>query len=87
MELKIITPEKVLYEGEAEAVTFPGLDGSFDVLPHHAPLIAALKKGVIRYRAAGKEHEQPAGSGFVQVENDRLSVCIEEESAEGGAQP
>ena len=86
MELKIITPEKVLYEGEAEAVTFPGLDGSFDVLPHHAPLISALQKGVIRYRVEGTENEQPVGSGFVKVENDILSVCIEE-SPEGGKQP
>ena len=76
MELKIITPEKVLYEGKAEVVTFPGLDGSFDVLPHHAPLISALQKGVIRYRVEGTENEQPVGSGFVKVENDILSVCI-----------
>ena len=34
MKLKIITPEGVLFEGESEAVTFPGMAGSFDVLPH-----------------------------------------------------
>ncbi len=77
MKLKIITPEGVLFEGESEAATFPGLAGSFDVLPHHAPLIAALQKGVIRYRVKGEEHEQPIGGGFVKVENDELSVCVE----------
>ena len=77
MKLKIITPEGVLFEGESEAVTFPGLAGSFDVLPHHAPLITALREGVIRYRAEGKEQEQPVKGGFVKVENDELSVCVE----------
>ncbi len=77
MKLKIITPEGTLFDGESEAVTFPGLDGSFDVLPHHAPLITALRKGVVRYRVEGKNHEQAIGSGFVKVENDELSVCVE----------
>ena len=49
MKVRIITPEKVLFEGESESVTFPGINGSFDVLPHKAPLITALKKGTIRY--------------------------------------
>ena len=58
MKLKIITPEGVLFEGESDAVTFPGMAGSFDVLPHHAPLITALREGVIRYRVEGQEQEQ-----------------------------
>ena len=77
MKLKIITPEGVLFEGESEAVTFPGMAGSFDVLPHHAPLITALREGVIRYRVEGQEQEQSIKGGFVKVENDELSVCVE----------
>lgn len=77
MKLKIITPEGVLFEGESDAVTFPGMAGSFDVLPHHAPLITALREGVIRYRVEGQEQEQPVKGGFVKVENDELSVCVE----------
>lgn len=77
MKVRIITPEKVLFEGESESVTFPGINGSFDVLPHHAPLITALQKGIIRYLVNGKEYEQPIDSGFVKVENDMLTVCAE----------
>ncbi len=77
MKLKIITPEGVLFEGESDAVTFPGMAGSFDVLPHHAPLITALREGVIRYRVEGQEQEQSIKGGFVKVENDELSVCVE----------
>ena len=77
MKLKIITPEGVLFEGESDAVTFPGMAGSFDVRPHHAPLITALREGVIRYRVEGQEQEQSIKGGFVKVENDELSVCVE----------
>ncbi len=77
MKLKIITPEGVLFEGESDAVTFPGMAGSFDVLPHHAPLITALREGVIRYRVEGQEQEQSIKGGFVKVENDELSVCVD----------
>lgn len=77
MEIRIITPEKVLFEGESESVTFPGINGSFDVLPHHAPLITALQKGIIRYLANGTEYKQPISSGFVKIENDILTVCVE----------
>mgnify|MGYP000379183841 CR=1 FL=1 len=77
MKVRIITPEKVLFEGESESVTFPGINGSFDVLLHHAPLITALQKGIIRYLVNGKEYEQPIDSGFVKIENDIVTVCAE----------
>lgn len=77
MRLEIISPEGIIYQGETERVSFPGLGGSFDVLPHHAPLVAALQKGVIRFEKDGSTEEQPVESGFVEVKNDTLSVCIE----------
>ncbi len=48
MQLEIITPEKEIFKGEAEAVQFPGLDGSFQVLNNHAPVISALAEGDVK---------------------------------------
>lgn len=48
MLLEIITPEVKLFAGIADAVQFPGKDGSFQVLNGHAPIISALTKGVIK---------------------------------------
>jgi len=48
MQLEIITPEKKIFKGEAEAVQFPGLDGSFQVLNNHAPIISALAEGDVK---------------------------------------
>lgn len=80
MELEIISPAGILFKGETDYVSFPGISGSFDVLPHHAPMIAALEEGVIRYQTKEKEKQQEIKiqSGFVEVKDDTLSVCIEE---------
>lgn len=48
MHLEIITPETKIFSGEATAVQLPGLDGSFQVLNGHAPVISALRAGIIK---------------------------------------
>lgn len=48
MHLEIITPETKIFDGAVEAVQLPGLDGSFQVLSGHAPIISALKEGVVK---------------------------------------
>ena len=48
MQVEIITPEMKIFNGEAEAVQFPGLDGSFQVLSGHAPIISALVEGELK---------------------------------------
>jgi F-type H+-transporting ATPase subunit epsilon len=48
MQLEIITPEAMVFKGEANAVQFPGLDGLFQVLNGHAPIISALTKGEVK---------------------------------------
>lgn len=80
MELEIISPAGILFKGETDYVSFPGIAGSFDVLPYHAPMIAALEEGVIRYQTKEKETQQEIKiqSGFVEIKDDTLSVCIEE---------
>jgi F-type H+-transporting ATPase subunit epsilon len=48
MHLEIITPETKIFNGEANAVMLPGLDGFFQVLKGHAPIISGLSKGVVK---------------------------------------
>lgn len=77
MKLEIISPEGIVYQGETDRVSFPGEEGGFDVLPHHAPLIAALGKGAIRYGRGKEEREMKIRGGFVEVKEDTISACIE----------
>ena len=79
MNIRILSAERNLYTGEAEAVTLPGIDGSFTVLEHHAPLIAGLKQGTVRYTRPGGE-EQPGidiAGGYVLVDDNQVTVCVE----------
>lgn len=76
MTLKIISAEKILFEGEARSVTLPGAKGSFTVLPRHASLISTLDKGKIVYRDAEGEHSVEVGGGIADVDNDVVSVCV-----------
>ena len=77
MRLEIVSPDGMLFKGEIESASFPGLAGSFDVLPGHAPMISALGEGVIRYEDETKRYEQKIQSGFIEIKDNVLSVCIE----------
>ena len=48
MLLEVITPDELLFKGNVSHVVLPGLDGSFGVLSHHAPMISALAKGKVK---------------------------------------
>ncbi|MDE6629186.1 MAG: ATP synthase F1 subunit epsilon [Muribaculaceae bacterium] len=76
MTLKIISAEKILFEGETTSVTLPGEKGQFTVLPHHASLISTLLAGKIRYREDQQEHELEIQGGIADVDRDVVSVCV-----------
>ncbi len=75
--LEIVTPERLAYSGEVDAVVLPGSEGELGVLPHHAPLITALGVGELRYRTGGQEESFAIVGGFLQVRPDRVVVMAE----------
>lgn len=77
MQVEILTPEKKLYNGEARAVQFPGVTGSFQVLDNHAPIISALKEGVLKVDDAKGSHKFNIKAGFVEVLNNKVTVLLE----------
>lgn len=76
MTLKIISAEKILFEGEAASVTLPGEMGRFTVLPHHASIVSTLVSGKIVYKLDSEEHSVDVAGGIADVDNDVVSVCI-----------
>lgn len=78
MFLEIITPDEKLYEGEVDFATFPGSDGSFQILNNHAPLVATLGKGDIKYKPQKeKEVHILVDGGVVEVANNSVNVLVE----------
>ena len=78
MQLQIITPEKILFEGNAEMITIPGSDGEFGVLTGHAPLISSLREGTITIDLAGKTQKKiHVTGGLAEVTPERCTVLVE----------
>ena len=81
MRVSVVSPERILFEGEASRVVVPAYDGLIGILPRHAPLLALLGRGPLRVRAAeGERHFRVAG-GFIQVRSDVVRVVAEEATA------
>ncbi|MFT7588997.1 MAG: F-type H+-transporting ATPase subunit epsilon [Limisphaerales bacterium] len=77
MQIDILTPEGNIYSGEGESIQLPGVDGLFEVLNNHAPLISALKEGRLRILAEGSETAFIVKGGFVEVLRNNVSVLVE----------
>lgn len=77
LKLKIVTPEKVVYDGNADNVTVPGTLGSFEILTDHAPIVSSLEPGNVKYSLTGKSQEISILGGFVEVRRNEVDVCVE----------
>jgi F-type H+-transporting ATPase subunit epsilon len=77
IRLEIVTPERLAYAEDVDAVTLPGGEGELGVLPHHAPLISTLGVGELRIRRGGQEELFAIAGGFLQVRPDKVVVMAE----------
>lgn len=77
MILKIITPESVVFKGEVDLVTLPGIEGIFTVLENHASMISLLTKGKLTYRISEEEYNVEVITGFTEIINNSVTVCLE----------
>jgi F-type H+-transporting ATPase subunit epsilon len=78
VHIQIASPKGTLYEGDLLYAVFPGLAGEFAVYPDHAPIISALKKGVVRCVVEEKKEEAiEVSGGFVEVDENKITVCVE----------
>ncbi|HTL39381.1 MAG TPA: ATP synthase F1 subunit epsilon [Methylomirabilota bacterium] len=83
MKFKIVTPEKILLETEADSVTLPTQMGEITVLPHHIPLVANLAAGEASYKHAGKQEFFAISGGVLEVKKDSELVILAD-TAEAG---
>jgi F-type H+-transporting ATPase subunit epsilon len=74
LTLRIITPERVALDTTADSVRIPGLDGDIGILPKHAPMVAALDIGVLRFTSGGGQVTQFVGGGFAEVKDNTVRV-------------
>ena len=77
INLQIITPEKIAYEGEVEQVTLPTKDGEITVLANHIPLISTMKHGELTIKNGNEEIQMAVCNGFVEVKKNRITIMTD----------
>ncbi|MBO5537889.1 MAG: ATP synthase F1 subunit epsilon [Prevotella sp.] len=77
LKLKIISPEKIEFDGEVESVLVPGTMGQFEILTDHAPIISTLDKGFVEYGTREGKRRLNILGGFVEVKKNEVSLCVE----------
>ena len=79
LQLELVSPEKLLLSRAVEMVVFPAVEGEMGVLAGHAPMIVALRGGVISVREGGQVTEQLfVAGGFAEVGPERVTILAEE---------
>lgn len=81
--LEVITPERQVVGEDAEFLVAPALTGEVGVLKNHAPMVAALKIGVMRFTVDGKVQHTAISSGLLEVTGEKVLVLAD--TAEMGA--
>lgn len=78
LKLEIVTPLGLIFSKDIKAVTLPGSEGEFGVLPGHAALVSLLKVGVIDIELEDSKHEIVAINwGHVTVDEEKVTVLAE----------
>jgi F-type H+-transporting ATPase subunit epsilon len=77
MYLEILTPDKKVFEGDVVIATFPGADGSFQVMDNHAPLISLLKEGLVEYRSQDTTDSVMITGGVVEVLRNKVVLLAD----------
>jgi len=78
MQITILTPESTLFEGSITSVKVPGINGQFEILKNHAPIVSALKDGDIRViKSDGEKMNISIAKGFIEVLDNNVSLLVQ----------
>jgi len=77
MQVRVVTPENPIFQGEATAVVVPAHDGEVGILPHHARFLASLGLGELRITTGNSVQRFFLEGGFVQVREGHVTVLCD----------
>ena len=83
LRLEIVTPERRALDAEVDSVTVPTASGEAGILPNHAPLISALKPGILTYTQKSVINKLAVSSGFVEVNADKVAIMVDSAETAG----
>ncbi len=74
---EIVSQDRTVFQGDVDIVVLPGAAGEMGILPHHAPVLAILKYGVIKIRHEGKEELFTIAGGLAEVQPDIVTILAD----------
>ena len=92
MLLEIVTPEAVLFSGEIDSVAVPGINGEFQMLNNHAPIVSLLQEGTVKIYGSIKIEEEfeekfsggdkgvtllPISSGTIELKENKIIILAD----------
>ena len=78
LQLRVVTPDRVVFDRKVKAVSFMGTDGSYGVLPGHAPLMTATRPGIVKITLeSGQVEELLVTDGFAEMRGTVLSLVTD----------
>ena len=78
LHVTIVTAQRTIFEGEAEAVIAPGSEGQLGILPRHAPLLTTLALGELRIRERGQDESIFVAGGFLEVNRNVVTILADD---------
>ncbi len=76
MILEIVSPEASLFKGEITSITVPGVDGSFQILNNHAPIVSILQKGTVNIAATSFNFSKESVGLFTKLNDQNYTLAI-----------
>lgn len=76
MTLEIVSPEAKLFSGEITSVSLPGVDGHFQMLNNHAPIVSILQKGIVKITAPSFNFSKESDHLFTKVNDQNFTLAI-----------
>ena len=77
IRIEIASQDRMVYEGDADMVVAPGMDGEMGILPHHAPVLSTLKFGILKVRHGEKEQDFAISGGVIEVQPNLITVLAD----------
>jgi F-type H+-transporting ATPase subunit epsilon len=82
LKLELVTPAKQVLSQEVDEIIAPGSLGQFGVLPGHTPMLTTLQVGELCYRQSELRYYLAVNWGYVEIEEDRVTILVETAEAE-----
>jgi len=77
LRLRVVTPQRLLLDEEADEVTAPGTVGEFGVFPNHITFLSSLEPGRLTYKRSGQARTLAVGGGFAEVVDNVMTVLAD----------